>query len=43
LLYLSFLPLRSVWPLVQVLKKHPQKQPQKQPQKLLMPLLKALK
>jgi hypothetical protein len=39
LLYLSFLPLRSVWPLARVLKK----QPQKQPQKLLMPLLKALK
>jgi hypothetical protein len=41
LLYLSFLPLRSVWPLAQVLKKQPQKQPtqpQKQPLKLLMPL-----
>jgi hypothetical protein len=43
LLYLSFLPLRSVWPLAQVLKKQPQKPQQKQPQKLLTPLLKALK
>jgi hypothetical protein len=40
LLYLSFLPLRSVWPLAQVLKKQPQKQ--KQPQKLLLKLLTQL-
>jgi hypothetical protein len=41
LLYLSFLPLRSVWLLAQVLKKQPQKQ-LKQPQKLLLKLLTLL-